>query len=83
MLILVLLFSHRSTQISFGTFPYVADQYSPLSHTFCNKVRLHQSNVQDCNKYFIHIELSQFQVDINTKKQKHRAIKCVRAQQNI
>lgn len=83
MLILVLLFSHRSTQLSSGTFPYVADQYSPLSHKFCNKVRLQQSNVQNCIKYVIHIELPQSQVDINTTKQKHRAIKCVKARRNI
>jgi len=79
MLIHVLLFSHRSTLHSFGTFPYVADQYSPLSHKFCNKVRVQQSTVQDCIRYFIHIELPQFQVDINTKKEKHHATKCVRA----
>jgi hypothetical protein len=79
MSILVPSFSHRSTLHSFGTFPYVADQYSPLSHKFCNKVRVQQNNVQDCIKYFIHIELPHFQVDINTKKEKHHAIKCVRA----
>jgi hypothetical protein len=79
MLILVLLFSHRSALHNFGTFPYVANQYSPLSHRFCYKVRVQQSNVQDCIKYFIHIELPQFQVDVDTKKEKHHAIKCVRA----
>jgi len=78
MLVLVPLFRHRSTLHSFGTFTHVADQYSPLSHKLCNKVRVQQRNVQDCIKYFIHIELPQFQVDINSKKRKTPCYKMCR-----